>query len=105
MRTNAELREALFAALDGLKAGTIDVSTAKAMSDVSQTIINSARLDIDYARHCGADIRSGFIEDGQAVRQIGGTTGRHVVKEKHPSGTGCAISTGPRGASSLGCDA
>lgn len=101
MRTNAELREALFAALDGLKAGTIDVSTAKAMSDVSQTIINSAKLDIDYARHCGADIRMSFIEDGQAVRQIAGTTGRRLVPEKHPSGEACKPTSALRGASSL----
>lgn len=49
-----KLRDHLFATLDGIKAGTIDVEKAKAINDVSQTIINTAKAEIDFARVNGS---------------------------------------------------
>ena len=49
-KTVADLREHLFATLAGLREGTMTVETARAISEVSQTIINSAKVEVEYAR-------------------------------------------------------
>jgi hypothetical protein len=49
-KTVSDLREHLFATLAGLREGTMTVETARAISEVSQTIINSAKVEVEYAR-------------------------------------------------------
>lgn len=51
--TIKELREHLFDALRGLKDGSMNIETAEAMSTVSQTIINSAKMEVDYMKVTG----------------------------------------------------
>ena len=51
--TIKELREHLFDALRGLKDGSINIEIAEAMSTVSQTIINSAKMEVDYMKATG----------------------------------------------------
>ena len=46
-----ELRVILFDTLRGLKDKTIDIEHAKAISDTAQVIINSAKVEADYAKH------------------------------------------------------
>jgi hypothetical protein len=70
-----DLREHLFAALKGLKDGTVDIEKAKAMSEVAQVIINSAKVEVDYAKATGSK-GSGFLE--QQPDLPSGITGTHV---------------------------
>lgn len=49
-RNISHLREGLFDALDALKKGEITVEQAKAISEMSQVIINSAKVEVDYIR-------------------------------------------------------
>lgn len=62
-RTIDDLRSALFAALDGLtdKQNPMDIERAKAVSEVAQTIINSAKVEVEYAKATGAS-GSTFLE-------------------------------------------
>ncbi|SFJ06847.1 hypothetical protein [Nitrosomonas sp. Nm34] len=46
-----ELRAILFDTLRGLKDKTIDIEHAKGISDTAQVIINSAKVEADYAKH------------------------------------------------------
>jgi len=57
-----ELRRHLFETLAALKDkdNPMDIDRAKAVSEVSQTIINSAKLEVEYAKATGAKIS--FIE-------------------------------------------
>lgn len=57
-----ELRNYLFEALKGVRDGSISVEQAKAVSELSQTIINSAKLEVDYCKATGQTMASGFIE-------------------------------------------
>ena len=57
-----ELRDVLFETLRDLKSGKIKKEDAKAISEVAQTIINSAKVEVDYARHTGKKT-TGFLED------------------------------------------
>ncbi len=45
-----DLREAMFDTLQALKDGKITVEQAKAMSEIGQVIINSAKVEVDYIR-------------------------------------------------------
>lgn len=75
-----ELRTALFETLQAVKAGTMEVSRAKAVSDVAQTIINTAKVEIDYMDASGESVQSGFL---------GKSTGRPALVEI-PGGQGVA---------------
>jgi len=57
-----DLRDHLFEVLERLKDGEIDIETAKAMADVSQVIINSAKVEVDFIRITGANQNTGFIK-------------------------------------------
>lgn len=74
-----DLRNHLFATLEALadEDKPMDIQRAKAISDVAQTIINSAKVEVDYARHIGGRPASGFIPDATLpptapLRAIGG---------------------------------
>lgn len=54
------LREHLFDAIDGLNSGTVTLEKAKAISEVSQTIINTAKVEVELAKATGQK-PSGFI--------------------------------------------
>jgi len=49
-----DLRDHLFETLERLKEGDIDIATAKAMADVGQVIINSAKIEIDFIKATGS---------------------------------------------------
>ncbi len=60
MKTIEDLRDTLFATLSGLKDGTVDLDRAKAVSDLSQVIINTGKLEVEYIRVTGAG-GTGFV--------------------------------------------
>lgn len=57
-----DVRSALFKALDGLADKTLDIERAKAISEVAQTIINSAKVEVDYRRVTGQTGEARFLE-------------------------------------------
>lgn len=54
-----DLRRRLFETIDGVKAGTTTVDQAKTISELSQVIVNSAKVEVDYLR--ATEGRSAFI--------------------------------------------
>ncbi len=54
------LRETLFATLRGLNDGSIDIERAKAVGDISQTIINTGKLEVEFMRQTGKG-GTGFV--------------------------------------------
>lgn len=56
------LRAHLFDALQAVKNGSISIEQAKAVSEIGQTIINSAKLEVDYCKATGGSIIGGFIK-------------------------------------------
>lgn len=59
------LRGDLFATLRGLKNGTIDIERARAITDVGQAIIASAKVEVDYIKAVGEG--SSVFIDGNAA--------------------------------------
>jgi len=56
------LRGHLFKTIEGLQAGTLSIEMAKAISDVSQTLINTAKVEVELSKATGQK-PSGFIGD------------------------------------------
>lgn len=66
MKNNIEeLRAHLFETMRGLKDGSIALDTAKAISEVGQTIINTAKVEIDYAKAVHGDCESKFLTQSE----------------------------------------
>jgi hypothetical protein len=49
-KTIEDLRARLFDAIDGVKAGTMPLETARVIGDLSQTIVNTAKVECEYLR-------------------------------------------------------
>lgn len=73
------LREHLFATLAALqdKTNPMDIERAKAVSDVAQVIINSAKVEVEHVKVTGGK-GSGFLEKPAALPP--GITGSTVHK-------------------------
>lgn len=55
-----DLREHLFAALRSLRDDKMEIARAKAIAEIAQTIINSAKVEVDYINAAGGT-GSGFL--------------------------------------------
>ena len=85
MKTITDLREEMFATLADLRAGKIDVAQAKAVSDLGQTIINSAKAELDFMRHTGKT-GTGFVPALEAPDEHGPHATRTGTLIPTPSG-------------------
>jgi hypothetical protein len=58
-----DLRNHLFATIEGLldDDNPMDIPRAKAVSEAAQTIINSAKVEVDFLKATGGVEGSGFI--------------------------------------------
>lgn len=58
-----DLREHLFATLEGLrdKSAPMEIDRAKAVAEVAQTIINSAKVEVEHMKVAGNTSGTGFI--------------------------------------------
>lgn len=56
-----DLRETLFAALQAVKDGSMDLDKARAVNEIGKTIIDSAKVEVDYLRVTGGG-ESSFID-------------------------------------------
>ena len=57
------LRAHLFAALQGVKDGTLDLDKARAINEIGKTITDTAKVEVDYLRATGGG-ESAFIDAG-----------------------------------------
>ena len=55
------LRAALFETPEGLKNGSIAIEKARAINETCQTIINTAKVEVDYAKATGRATGTGFV--------------------------------------------
>lgn len=48
-----DLRNLLMETMRGVKDGSLDIERAKAVSDIGQTVINAAKVEVEYAKATG----------------------------------------------------
>lgn len=68
--TLTDLRKNLFDALQGIKDGTIELDKARAINEVSKTIIDTAKVEVDYIRTLGGEGHSTFIPTADQPTRI-----------------------------------
>lgn len=56
-----DLRDHLFLALEKLHDGDMDVATARAIREVGQTIVDSAKVEVDFLRVTGHTKSTEFL--------------------------------------------
>lgn len=66
------LRTTLFDTLQAVKSDEMDIDRARAVSDIAQTIINTAKAEIDYAKATGAAVHSSLIETSPDLPRLAG---------------------------------
>ena len=90
------LREHLFATLKGLSEKTMDIATAKTISEVSQTIINSAKVEIEFQTQTKRLIKSAFFPSAEPLEakkeaieppKNGQTQTKHGILESNGNST------------------
>lgn len=72
-----DLRDLLFETIEGVKSGKLDVERAKMIGELSQVMVNSAKVEVQYAQATGSK-GSGFLEKPAELPR--GITGVHVHK-------------------------
>lgn len=77
-----DLRSTLFETMQALKDKKITIEEAKAVSDIGQTIINSAKVEVDYIKASSSALQSKFIENNQADNLPPDITGTTVHRIK-----------------------
>lgn len=56
-----DLRETLFATLEAVKNGSMDLDKARQVNEVAKTIVETAKVEVDYLRVTGGG-ESSFID-------------------------------------------
>lgn len=82
-----ELRSILFDTLRGLKDKSIDIDHAKAINDTAQVIVNSAKVEVDYAKNTGTGTTSNFMQVEYKPRVVQKHEGgyMHKIGDRHSS--------------------
>ena len=62
-----DLRNHLFSALEGLADSSMDIDRARAISDVAQVIVNSAKIEVDFIKATGRSEGTGFIPEQRQI--------------------------------------
>lgn len=55
------LRQHLFDAIEGVKSQSMSIEQAKAIADISQVVINSAKVEVEYAKATGGNEATAFL--------------------------------------------
>lgn len=76
-----DLREGLFDTMELLKQGKINVDQTKAISEMSQVIINSAKVEVEYIKANNGG-ETPFLESVGDNNLPGGIVGRRVHRIK-----------------------
>lgn len=74
----------LFETLQSLKDGKIDIDQARSINDTAQTIVNVAKVEVDYIKVSGRALSSSFIAAIPAPEAIESA----VVDKAQVTGTG-----------------
>lgn len=66
--TIADLRTRLFEAIDGVKSGTVSIDQARTIGELSQVVVNTAKVEIEFARN--AERKNVQFVTGEVVSEI-----------------------------------
>lgn len=56
-----DLRSTLFATIEAVRAGQMQLDTAKTINEIGKTIVDTAKVEVDYIRAIDGEGKSSFI--------------------------------------------
>ena len=68
-----DLRDHLFETIEMLKDGDMEIDKARAIAEVAQVIVNSAKIEVDYIKAIDAMNGTGFIQADNGAKPISNT--------------------------------
>jgi hypothetical protein len=78
-KTIEDLRAMLFETIAAVKDGSMSVDKAKMISDLSQVMVNSAKVEVDFVKATGNKAGSNFLDKpSQLPRGITGITTHRI---------------------------
>lgn len=63
----ADLRDLLFEAIEGVRSGSLDIAQAKTINELSKTLVDTGRVEIENANATGA-MSGEFLDTSTAHR-------------------------------------
>jgi hypothetical protein len=63
-----DLRETLFETIELVKSGKIKATEAKAITDIAQVIVNSAKAEVDFLKNVNQQGNTGFISAAKQLK-------------------------------------
>lgn len=74
------LRAALFETLRDVRSGSIELDRARAINELGKTLVDSAKVEVDYLKAAGGG-ESSFIDSAIGAQNLpSGITGRTIHK-------------------------
>lgn len=68
-KTIADLRETLFATMYALRDGSIDIDKARQINEVARTLVETAKVEVDYLR-VTEDDKAPFLQTPEPVQPL-----------------------------------
>ena len=56
-----DLYAVLFSTIKGVRDGSVPIESAQAINDLSQTIVNAAKVQVEFSKVTGNDVAGGFL--------------------------------------------
>jgi len=78
-KTLDDLRSVLFEALEAVKSGTMDLDKARAINEIGRTLVDTAKVEVDYLRATDGS-QSSFIEPPADPSKLPPGVTRHLLK-------------------------
>lgn len=73
-KTITDLRAALFDTLQSVKTGGMDLDKARAINELGKTLIDSAKVEVEFLRVTNGEASEFLQPDADRVKQINGST-------------------------------
>lgn len=70
-----DVRAILFDALEAVKTGALDLDKARRINELAKTLVDTAKVEVDYLRATGGAGESAFIGDAGRATAPQGITG------------------------------
>lgn len=83
----SDLRAILFETIGEVRAGKVSLDVAKTVADLTQVVVNSAKVEVDFIRATnGKGVASGFLgEQPDAVPELPAPDGRQPGPGAQPA--------------------
>jgi len=78
--TLTDMRSALFDTIQKVKSGEIDLQKAKVINELSQTVINSAKCEVDFLNALPKNVKEAMNFDN--ILQVSGTFNNEEFETK-----------------------